>query len=104
MAAGSRLKFTGTFFVFPLLQGCESPQGVQENVQDNPRVQVNIAGEAELTARGAGVMASLLFLLLELSGSPAAAPAPDQAPPSVSHLLLYKSYSTAQSSKIWNKK
>lgn len=37
--------------VFSLLQGCVSPQGVHENVQENPRLQVNIAGEAELIAR-----------------------------------------------------
>lgn len=57
-----------------------------------------------------GVMASLVFLLLELcvTCSPTPAPAPDRGPPSVSHraptLLLYKSYFAAQQSKIWNKK
>lgn len=64
-------------FCLPSAPGLCISSGVQENVEANPRF--SIAGEArgaELIPRGAvpapGAMASLLFLLLELSVSPAA--------------------------------
>lgn len=99
-----------TFFVFPVLQGCVSPQGVQDNVQENPRFKANIAGEfreAELIpkgcsagSRGDGIAGVPSLGALSVTCSPTPDPAPDQGPPSVSHLvptvLLYKSYFTAQ--------
>lgn len=80
-----------TFVVFPLLQGCVSPQGVQDNAEENPRFKVNIAvkaREAEVIPRrcsacsrsgGMGGVPSLGAL--SVTCSPTAAPAPDRVRP-----------------------
>lgn len=102
----------------PRAQGHVSPQGMQDNVQEDARFKVNIAGEArkaELVPKGSsacsrsdGIAGVPSLGALSVTCSPRPAPAPDPGPPSLSHraptLLLYKSYFAAQQSKIWNKK
>lgn len=97
-----------TFFVFSLLQGRVSPQGVQDNIQENPRFKANIAGEAreaELTprrsrvhSRSDGIAGVPSLGALSVTCSPTQAPAPGQGPRLVSHLapalLLYKNCCT----------
>lgn len=94
----------------PRAQGCVSPQGVQDNVQEDARFKANIAGEAReaelipkrssACSRSDGIAGVPSPGALGVTWSPTPAPAPDQGPPSVSHraptLLLYKSYFAAQ--------